>query len=315
MPSVRDTFFNKIYSMVESGEDIFVLSSDLGAPSLDDFRKNYPERFINVGIAEQCLIAMAAGLVEAGKKVVAYGLNPFPMTRAFDQFRCLMGEMKIPVTLCALNAGICSAAAGYTHMATEVFAMARMVPNVKIYYPSDETISEILAEKTLNFDEPRYILFDKIAGGKIYSDTALDFEKGYSLYQPGKDYGVGLIGNSSHTKMLRSIADQFAEKNISVTVFDVFSVPLDEKVFVEDLKKCSHLLTVEENVLQGGLGSYVLEILSDNHLNISIKRLGIDFKDGVPNVFMDRDYLRKLNGLDEAGIVSALNKIFEKLES
>ena len=315
MVSVRDAFFNRIYDLIKSGEDIFVLSADLGAPSLDDLRKYYPERFINVGIAEQCLIAMSAGMVEVGKKVVAYGLNPFPMTRAFDQFRCLMGEMKIPVTLCALNAGICSAAAGYTHMATEVFGMARMIPNVKIFYPSDETVSEILAEKVLNFDEPRYILFDKIAGGKIYNKDELNFDKGYTIYNPTKKFEIGIISNSSHTKMLRSIADKFAEKNISLTIFDIFSIPLDEKIFVEDLKKCSNLLTVEENVLQGGLGSYVLEILSDNNLNIPIKRLGIDFKDGIPNVFMDRDYLRKLNGLDETGIISALNEIFEKLRS
>ena len=315
MASVRDAFFYKIYDMIKSGEDIFILSSDLGAPSLDDLRKYYPERFINVGIAEQCLIAMSAGLAETGKKIVAYGLNPFPMTRAFDQVRCLMGELKIPMTLCALNTGVCSAAAGYTHMATEVFGMARMIPNIKIYYPSDETISEMLAEKVLTLNEPRYILFDKIAGGKIYDNAEINFEKGYTIYQPAKNFGIGVIGNSSHTKILRDIADKFAVKNISVTVFDIFSVPIDEKTFVDDLKNYSYLLTVEENVLQGGLGSYVLEILSDNHLNIPIKRLGIDFKNGIPNVFMDRDYLRKLNGLDESGIISALNKIQEEFES
>ena len=82
--SVRDAFFNKLYEKIKSGEDIYVLSSDLGAPSLDDLRKYYPERFINVGIAEQSLISISTGMVKAGKKVVAYGLNPFPMTRAFD---------------------------------------------------------------------------------------------------------------------------------------------------------------------------------------------------------------------------------------
>ena len=107
-----------------------VVSADIGAPSLDDLRLYYPEHFINVGIAEQSLISISAGLIKAGKKVVAYGLNPFPVTRAYDQIRCLMGELNIPLILCALNAGLCSANAGYTHMAIEVFGMMRMLPNI-----------------------------------------------------------------------------------------------------------------------------------------------------------------------------------------
>lgn len=105
MPSVRDKFFNTIFEMIKFGEDIYVVSADLGAPSLDDLRKYFPNRFINVGIAEQSLISISAGLAVSSKKVIAYGLNPFPVTRAYDQLRCLMGELKIPVTLCALNSG------------------------------------------------------------------------------------------------------------------------------------------------------------------------------------------------------------------
>ena len=137
MLSVRDKFFNTIFELIKSGEDIYVVSADLGAPSLDDLRKYFPERFISVGIAEQSLVSISAGLATAGKKVVAYGLNPFPVTRAFDQVRCLMGELKIPVTLCALNAGVCSAEAGYTHMAIDVFNIMKCVPCVRIFNPAD----------------------------------------------------------------------------------------------------------------------------------------------------------------------------------
>ena len=108
---------------------------------------------------------------------------------------------------------------------------------------------------------------------------------------------------------MRKIAADFAAKNLPVTIFDIFSVPVDEKSLAADLKKCQSVLTVEENVLRGGLGSYILEIISDYHLNLSVKRLGIDFSGGVPNTFMNREYLRKLNGIDERGIVSTVNEI------
>ena len=309
--SVRDAFFNKLYEKIKSGEDIYVLSSDLGAPSLEDLRKYYPERFINVGIAEQSLISISTGMVKAGKKVVAYGLNPFPMTRAFDQVRCLMGELNIPVVLCALNSGFCSAAAGYTHMATEVFGMARMLPNLKTYYPSDETISEVLAEKVSEFREPQYIVFDKIAGGKIYDENTLNFHKGYFVYNPTGQNKIAVVSTSSHTRILRKIVDDCAEKNLSVSAIDIFSVPFDEKSFIDEIKDYSEIITVEENVLQGGLGSYILEIISDNRLNISVKRFGVSSRDKIPKVFMDRDYLRKLYSLDEEGIICTLNDIYK----
>ena len=113
MPTVRDSFFNEIYNQIRSDEDIYVITADLGAPSLDALRKDFPNRYISAGIAEQNLIEVSTGLAWTGKKVVAYGLNPFPITRAFDQVRCLMAELKVPFTLCALNAGLCSAESGY----------------------------------------------------------------------------------------------------------------------------------------------------------------------------------------------------------
>ena len=95
MISVRDAFFNKIYDLVKSGEDIVIVTPDLGAPSLDEFRKNYPEKYVSVGIAEQNMISVAAGICLSGQNVIAYGLNPFPVTRAYDQIRSLMAELGV----------------------------------------------------------------------------------------------------------------------------------------------------------------------------------------------------------------------------
>lgn len=309
MPSVRDKFFNTIFEMIKSGEDIFVVSADLGAPSLDDLRKYFPERFINVGIAEQSLISISAGLAISGKKVVAYGLNPFPVTRAFDQVRCLMGELKIPLTLCALNSGICSAEAGYTHMAVEVFNIMKCLPCVKTFNPSDETLSEMLARDTAAAELPRYIIFDKASKDILYAKDELSFDKGYAIYQPLKNSEIVIAAYGSFIPMLREIAQLYAEKNISIKVIDMFSFPVNEKMFLEEVKDHSHIITLEENVLSGGLGSYVLEILSDNQINIPVKRMGLNFCAGVPQVFMNRDYVRKQQRLDRNSIIATVDSL------
>ncbi len=308
MGSVRDKFFNTIFELIKSGEDIYVVSADLGAPSLDDLRKYFPERFINVGIAEQSLISVSAGLAVSGKKVVAYGLNPFPVTRAYDQVRCLMGELKIPFTLCALNSGVCSAEAGYTHMAVEVFNMMKCLPCVHTFNPSDETLSEMLARETAELKFPRYIIFDKAANGISYNKDEIKINKGYALYQPIQETPcLTVVTYGSFIPMLREIANFYAEKKLSIKIVDMFSFPIDEKIFLEDIKDTSQIITLEENILSGGLGSYVLEILADNQISIPMKRYGLNLNEGVPQVFMNRDYIREQYHLDKNSIIAAIN--------
>lgn len=309
MTSARDAFFNKIYEMIEAGEDIYIVSADLGAPSLDALRKNYPQRFINVGIAEQGLISIAAGLAESGKKVVAYGLNPFPVTRAYDQLRCLLGELKIPLCVCALNAGLCSAEAGYTHMSTEVLGMLRMLPGIQVAMPSDELISVKLAESVVTNPRPRCIMFDKAVGGRIYNESAIDFGKGYASYHPLPGLSVGLVTNGAFVPQAREIADFLATSGRAVSVFDIYSLPIVEDSLLCELGQCANIVTWEENVLPGGLGSYVLELLADKNMQIPVNRHGVIFSEGVPRVFMSRDFVRSKYGLDKESLLAELQNL------
>ena len=167
---VRDAFFQEIYDLTKKGRDIVIVSSDLGAPSLDLFRKDFPHRFINVGIAEQNAVAVAAGLQLAGKQVIYYGLNPFPVTRAFDQMRDIMESLQIPITVTALNAGTCSADAGYTHMAIENMSVMRTLSHVRKINPSDEIMARMLARECIAHPCPRYIQFDKFIEDSCYRE-------------------------------------------------------------------------------------------------------------------------------------------------
>ncbi len=314
VPTVRDAFFQRIYEMIQSGEDIYIISADLAAPSLDDLRAHCPERFISVGIAEQSLVSISAGLAETGKKVIAYGLNPFPVTRAYDQVRCLMGELAVPMTLCGLNAGLASAAAGYTHMAVDVFGMMRMLPNVRIYNPSDTSLAELLADRTLEMVEPRYIMFDKDCREKIYSVEELAEGKGYVLYQPLPGAKVAILSYGAYTQSLRRIVDDFVARGISVAGIDMYAVPCNEEAFLSDINLFRAVMSVEENVLSGGLGSYLLELLSDHGRDdVFVKRLGVDWNKGMPDVFTNREHFRKVHGIGERDIVAAVSECLERV--
>lgn len=309
MKSVRDAFFNRIYEHIENGEDIVVVTSDLGAPSLDDLRKNYPERYVSVGIAEQNLLTVSAGLSLSGKKVIAYGLNPFPVTRAFDQMRTLMNELKIPFTLCGLNAGLCSAESGYTHMPVEDMGMARMLSGIKTINPSDETISRMAADMSVNDTLPVYIRFDKTIKGTIYNESEIDFSKGFNSYKNNDENTVTIVTNGHYIQELRKITDDYNEKGIKINLIDLFSLPVNEKELVSTLKNSKSIITVEENVLACGIGSMLLEILSDYKTMIPVKRLGLNVKNGYYNVFTDRAYISKDQGIDFDSINAAINKL------
>lgn len=279
---VRDTFFTEIYHRVKGGEDIVITSADIGAPSLDDFRRDYGHRFVNVGIAEQNLLAVSAGLQLSGKKVIAYGLNPFPVTRAFDQIRNVMASLQIPITLTALNAGSCSAEAGYTHMAVENMSLMRTLKNIEIINLSDNVMAKKVVDEILNNPKPRYIQFDKYIEGEYYSTEDIDFEKGFITNKMQSDVAIVTYG---------IFANRLLAEKVPYKVMDCFSLPLNEESFLEELKGCKKIYTLEDGVIDGGVGSLILEILARHQVSISVKQKGIQFEQGYPHTFVNREVL------------------------
>lgn len=307
MLSARDAFFNQIFQQVTQGENIIVITSDLGAPSLDDFRKYYPERYISVGIAEQSLISVAAGLSLTGVRVVAYGLNPFPITRAFDQIRSLLAELKIPVTLCGLNAGLCSAVAGYTHMPIEDMGMVRTLSNIRLFNPSDVCMAEKLAKEVSVCAYPRYIRFDKAVKERFYAERDLDFDRGFTTY--GEPGNLCIVTFGGFVSTIRRRIDKFTQEEGKIQLIDLFSLPAETAQLVTHLQAAKKIITIEENVLAGGMGSYILELLSDNQMVKPVKRLGLQFKDGYYDKFISREYVREEQGLSEASIEKAIREM------
>lgn len=277
--NVRDKFFNTLYERTWEGKDIVVVSSDLGAPSLDDFRRDFPQRFVSVGIAEQNAIAVASGLSLAGKTAITYGLNPFPVTRSFDHIRNIMASLRIPITVACLKAGTCTAEAGFSHMAIENLSLLRTLHNVQIITPSDETISRKIVNEMVAKPLPRYVQFDPFIQGKLYEDDEVDFEKGFAVSNASCDIAVVTYGIWAH---------EIKKERLPVKVIDCFALPIDVELFISEIKECKKIITVEDGVESGGIGSMVLELLNEYDINMEVKRMALKFQKGYPQMFTDR---------------------------
>ncbi len=303
--TTRDIFFQTIYELVKSEEDIVIVSADLGAPSLDSFREEFPNRFINVGIAEQNLISVSCGLALAGKKVIAYAANPFPIFRSYDQIRNAVILMNLPITIVGLGTGFSVSECGATHFAIEDISIMRTLPNISIISVSDDIIAKEAALNTVSISKPRYLRFDRLVKNGLYDNHKnIDFMKGFEVIKPGNKIVAlteGFIGS-----IVKELLSQNPETMDEIAVIDVFSLPFNETLMLEELEGYDKIITLEEHILNGGLGSSIIELLNDHLITKKVKRIGINLDEGYPRVYGDREYLMNCYGL-------CINKIKESI--
>ena len=194
---LRDAFFNKLYEIAKKDKDVIVISADMGAPSLDKFRENLPSQFINVGIAEQCMVTVATGLALSGKKVYAYAIMPFSSLRCYEPIKVTFSLMDIGVTVVGVGSGFGYPDSGPTHHATEDIAVMRTLPNMTIFNSSDAASVEKFAEISYKSDSPCYIRLDRQLLPNIH-EAQEDFSSGLAKIKAGKDLYIIATGNMVH---------------------------------------------------------------------------------------------------------------------
>lgn len=308
--NVREMLFEDIHRRVRGGEDIVLVTSDLAAPSLDSFRREFPERYLSVGVAEQNLIATASGLAIGGKKVVAWGLNPFVATRAYDQIRNTASLMNLPIVFAGLHAGLSSAISGPTHVVLTDISLMRTCPNITTYNVSDLGLAERIYQEALKFERPCYLRIDKDVSYSLEREVA-EFTLGFSRVNSGED--VCVVTTGYHVKVLRDLLPDLAGRGMCPELVDVYRYPCDGEQLAQLLRRFRRIVTVEEHMLQGGLGSYVLEIMAAHDVLLPVHRLGIDAERGYPELDGGRRYFEKLFGLDREGLEKMINDAYGKL--
>lgn len=307
--AMRDAFFDSLYDIAKNDKKVILVTADCGAPSLDKFKEDLSSQYFTVGIAEQNMISIAAGLALDGKIVYAYAIAPFASLRCFEQIKVDLCCMKLPVTVLGVGTGFAYDIMGPTHHATEDISIMRALPEMTIFNPSDSIMSKALAKITYKLPGPKYVRFDRGGVPLLYKNRKINFTKGLVNLKVGKDLCIIATGIMVHQAL--EVADELSKHSIDAGVVDLYGIkPLNEISLLEIMDNYENILTLEEHFVTGGIGSAVAEILCDNERDYRLKRLGIC--DKYYFEYGGREHLHKLCYLDTKSVIKKILKWMSK---
>ncbi len=259
----RQAICDVLMEEAKSDKDIVVLCSDSrGSASLTAFAEAYPQQFVEVGIAEQDLVGIAAGLAKCGKKAFAASPASFLSTRSLEQAKVDVAYSDTNVTLIGISGGVSYGALGMSHHSAQDIAAMSAIPNMRVYLPSDRFQSAELIRALLRDDKPAYVRVGRNPVEDIYSEENCPFRMDRAtVLCEGSD--LALIACGELVKPAIDAAAILKEEGVSTTVLDMYCVkPIDEDAVIRAAKNARAVITVEEHSPFGGLGSMVAQIVS-----------------------------------------------------
>lgn len=262
--ATREAYGKTLVKMGAVKEDLVVMDADLsGSTKTGEFKKVYPERFFNVGIAEQNLYAAAAGIALSGKTVCASTFAMFAAGRAFEIIRNSIGYTKANVKVCATHAGITVGEDGASHQTFEDLALMRTIPGMVVVNPCDGVSAEKLLEQVINMQGPAYVRLGRAAVPMFYGEDAeLEIGKGHQL-KDGDDLTIIATGIMVNEAMIAAKTLE-KEDGLSVRVIDMHTIkPLDKEIIIKAAKETGKIVTCEEHSIIGGLGAAVAEVTAE----------------------------------------------------
>lgn len=272
--ATRQSYGEALAELGKENPNVVVLDADLsGATKTSIFAKEFPKRFINVGIAEQNLMATAAGLATFGKIPYASTFAVFAAGRAYDQIRASICYPKLNVKICATHAGLTVGEDGATHQMLEDMSLMRTLPNMTVLSVSDDTQARWAVKEVAKVDGPVYLRLARLATPIIYGKDQA-FEIGKAI-----EFGTGIDGTVIATGVTVAEAldakEKLEEQGIHIRVLDVHTIkPIDREAVVKVAKETKKIVTVEDHSMIGGLGSCVCEVLTEEY-PCYVTRLGV----------------------------------------
>lgn len=306
--ATRDSYGNALVELGKEHEDLVVLDADLaGATKTAIFKKAFPERHIDCGIAEANMAGIAAGMSTCGKVPFISSFAMFAAGRAYEQVRNSIGYPHLNVKIGATHAGISVGEDGATHQCVEDLALMREIPGMVVINPSDDTEAKAAVKAAYEHEGPVYLRFGRLALPVINDPDNYQFEIGKGvLLREGKDvsiFATGLCVNSA-----LEAAEALAAEGIDAEVINIHTIkPIDEEMILTSAAKTGKVVTVEEHSVIGGLGSAVAEVLCEK-MPTKMKRIGVNdvFGESGPAVELLKKY-----GLDGEGVANGIREFLK----
>jgi transketolase len=303
---MRDRFIATLSRVAADDSDVMLLTADLGFGVLNDFAERFPRQYLNVGVAEQNMTGVAAGLALSGKRVFTYSIANFPTLRCLEQIRNDICYHGLPVTIVSIGGGLSYGQLGFSHHATEDLAILRSLAGMTVVAPGDDDEAEAATLALASNNGPAYLRLDRATHPAAPGGAAFELGR---MRVVREGHGVLLLATGAILNTTVDAAIALASRGVEAAVASCHTIkPFDEESLLRQLESRGIYLivTVEEHTVIGGLGSVVAETLT-SHLDIQVPpilRLGLP--DVLPDVVGSQTFLRNQFGLNTEGIADAV---------
>ncbi len=298
---MRDAFIAELTELADADPSVMLITGDLGFGVLSDYAKRYPNQFLNAGVAEQNMTALACGMALEGHKVYTYSIANFTTLRTLEQVRNDVCYHEADVTLVSVGGGFSYGQLGMSHFATEDLAILRALPNMAVIAPADPWETRVLTRKMAAQTGPKYLRLDKGQAGT--AETPIELGK---IRQVRSGTDVTLIGIGAIVSEILEAAETLSKQGLEARVLVVHSLkPLDVDPILAAARETGGIITVEEHNIIGGLGGAVAETcLERGEPPRFFRRVGL--QDQYPSVVGDQNFLRTAYNMDASEIVAAV---------
>ena len=302
--ATRESFGKALVELGKGNENVVVLTADLaGATKTSLFEKEFPDRFINVGIAEQNMIGISAGLATTGKIPFASTFAMFAAGRAYDQIRNSVAYPQLNVKICGTHAGVTVGEDGATHQMLEDLSLMRSIPNMTVLCTSDDVQTKWAIKEMAKIDGPVYIRLARVATPVIYDENQ-KFEIG-KMVQIGDGTDATVFATGVEVAEALKAKEELEKENINIRVVDVHTIkPIDREMIIKCARETKKLITIEDHSIIGGLGTAVCEVLSEEYPT-KVVRMGMQDRFGKSG---KAEQLLKYFKLDSEAIIEKVKE-------
>ena len=296
MSFLRTAFIDTLRELARIDDRIFLLTADMGYSVFETFRDEFPDRFLNTGIAEQNTIGIAAGLASRGKIVFVYSIIPFVTMRCFEQVRLDLAYNFMNVKLVGVGAGLTYGPLGSSHHALEDIAIMRSLPDMTVLCPGDPIEARELIKRSYEYEGPVYIRLGKNGEPKIHPDeTRIEIGKSITVLE-GND--LALITTSNMLETGKKWVEEWKQDGVNVSLISMPSLkPFDSSTVKNLIDKEIPIITLEEHSVIGGLGSIISQVIATTGKPVKFQQIGIN--DKFSHVVGGHEFQRKKFMLDK----------------